>query len=149
MGRKARQAMKAISIRQPWASMFFLDSELRKTVENRAWRHLPTYRGELLIHAAAGMTRIEYAEARSWIYKKIGIVAPPVEELPFGGIIGLVDFVDVIDARFRPPTQPVSRWFTGPIGLVFENPRKCEFIPMKGQLGIFPTSPRRADLNIF
>lgn len=140
--------MKCLSIRQPWAAMFFIDSDLRKLVENRDWRHLPSYRGELLIHAAAGMTRREYAEARDWIFKKIGVVVPPTEELPFGGIIGVVNMVDVIDARYRPPKQPVSPWFVGPVGLVFKDPRRCEFIPLKGQLNIFDAPIDRADLKL-
>jgi hypothetical protein len=42
---------KALSIRQPWA---YAICHLSKRVENRAWKHPPSYRGPLLIHASAG-----------------------------------------------------------------------------------------------
>ena len=48
--------MLALSIRQPWASLFVLKAG--KNIENRDW---PTkYRGRILIHAIRGMTRAEH-----------------------------------------------------------------------------------------
>lgn len=45
--------MKAISIRQPWASLIvgIPGTPGPKDVENRVWKHPPKYRGTLMIHA--------------------------------------------------------------------------------------------------
>jgi hypothetical protein len=51
--------------------------------------------------------------------------------LPMGGIIGEVDLVDVV-------TSSRSKWFTGPFGLVLENPRIWPKLkPYSGKLGLF------------
>ena len=50
--------MRALSIRQPWASLIMKAS---KGIENRDW---PTkVRGRILVHAANGMTRAEHEDA--------------------------------------------------------------------------------------
>lgn len=47
--------MKALSIRQPWASLIVMGI---KDIENRTW---PTrHRGSVLVHAAKGMTRDKF-----------------------------------------------------------------------------------------
>ena len=66
--------MKALTIRQPWASLI-VDGE--KRVENRTW---PTkYRGPLLIHAGKSRLEVDRDQAR---------------RLPFSAIIGQVEVVD-------------------------------------------------------
>ena len=55
---------------------------------------------------------------------------PYKQEFRRGGIIGRVNFVDVVK------NHP-SQWFFGPLGLVFENPVEIPFIECKGQLGLF------------
>ena len=54
--------MKALSLRQPWASLI---ADGRKTIETRTWR--THYRGPLAIHASAR----------------------PYEDLPTGGIVAV------------------------------------------------------------
>src|SRR3546814_14287288 len=46
-GRKA--GMKAISLISPW---WWFVLHAGKNLENRTWRHAPSYRGPLLIHAS-------------------------------------------------------------------------------------------------
>lgn len=137
--------MRALSIRQPWAWCIL---NAGKDIENRQWTTLPEYRGPLLIHASNTMTRIEYEDARAWIRDQIGISVPPREQLARGGIVGVVNFVEVIDARMRIPARSLSRWFVGPVGLVLAQPKLCEFIPLKGQLGIFETGIKYEDLRL-
>lgn len=62
--------MKAISIRQPWASLIVLGI---KDIENRSW---PTsQRGIVLVHASKGMTRSEHEDAVAGRHVHLGKVA--------------------------------------------------------------------------
>jgi len=119
--------MKALSIRQPWAWLVFHC----KPIENRTWA--TKFRGRVLIHAAKGMTRGEYAEAINFIATR-GISLPDgfpdFEALERGGIIGSVEIVDCV-------SQSDSPWFTGPQGFVLANPEPMPFIPLRGLLGFF------------
>ena len=131
---------KAISIRQPWASLIL---KAKKDIENRSW---PTnLRGRVLIHAAKGMTIQEHEDA---IWFAIGAIKAHAvgaesttkvtlrdlgfayEELPRGGIIGSVEIVDCV-------TESSSPWFMGPCGFVLRNPQPLPFRPWRGQLGFF------------
>jgi hypothetical protein len=126
--------LPALSIRQPWA-WFIL--HIGKDIENRTWRHPPRYRGPLLVHASKGMTKDEYLDASEFAlaavddsYKGRGIVFPDYKEMQRGGIVGMVDLVDVV-------TESESPWFMGTLGFVLANPRPLPFTPCKGQLGFF------------
>ena len=120
--------MKALSIKQPWA---WLIANGFKDIENRNWRHKPKYRGPLFIHASKGCTQAEYADAVA-LAKSIdpNIKVPPLEKLERGGIIAKAVLTGVT-------TYSLSPWFFGPLGLVLECVEKTEFIPCKGQLGLF------------
>lgn len=119
----------ALSVRQPWAwAIIHAD----KDIENRSWQavnHGLKKRGRIAIHAAKGMTRDEYDEARDFI-NSLGYVTPGPSALFRGGIIGSVDVVDVVG-------KSDSRWFFGPRGLVLRDANPCPFIPAKGELGYF------------
>lgn len=124
--------MKALSIRQPWASAIV---ELGKRVENRTWATL--YRGPILIHASKTMTREDQAEFAA-VAQLAGVKFRPLQTLPLGCIIGQADIVDCIAGGSRHKTpHHSSPWFFGPYGFVLENvqplpPRMC-----KGRLGFF------------
>ncbi|KVM92290.1 ASCH domain-containing protein [Burkholderia stagnalis] len=124
--------MKALSIRQPWA---WLVAAVNKDIENRTWR--TSYRGPLLIHASAGMTRQEYEDAFQFALEAGGIQLahrmPGVKELERGAIIGLADLFDVVS-----PSRRASPWhIEGCYGLAVRNARQLPFIPYTGRLGIF------------
>jgi ASCH domain len=110
--------MKTLSIRQPWASLIIYAG---KTVENRTWR--TTYRGPLLIHAGrrrdpAGFSAIA----------RMGIEIP---ELYFGGIIGRVQLVDIVE-------DSASEWaIAGQHHWILEEPEPLPFTPSKGRLGLY------------
>lgn len=132
--------MKALSIRQPWASLII---KAGKDIENRSW---PTkFRGRILIHASKGMTRGEHEDAIEFAVD--AIQADPrntgatttrtlrelgfaFDDLPRGGIIGSVEIVDCV-------ADSASPWFMGPQGFVLRDPQPLPFQPFKGQLGFF------------
>lgn len=119
--------MKALSIRQPWAWLIINGG---KDIENRTW---PTkYRGQVLIHAAKGMTRAEYEDALDPLHASGGSVIdlPAFEDLERGGIVGSVEIVDCV----RDSDSP---WYMGAWGFVLRNPKPLTFQPLKGRLGFF------------
>jgi hypothetical protein len=64
------------------------------------------------------------------------------DELPTGGIVGIVDLVDVIQ-------QSKDRSFEGPFGFVLENPRAVPFVPAPGLLKIFDVDYEGARRDLF
>lgn len=140
--------MRALSIRQPWAWLIIrpdlVGAELRnsavlagqvKNIENRSWS--TDFRGEILIHAAKGMTRAEYDNCRFYALDR-GVVVPPMKDLQRGGIIGRAEVVDCVHEGVL--TAYTARWFMGPYGLRLVNPQPTEFVPLKGMLGFFRVS---------
>jgi hypothetical protein len=120
--------MKAISIRQPWA---WLIVNGFKNIENRDW---PTkYRGNILIHASAGLTPKEYDDAVAFVKTfdwNIAAQIPNFEDLERGGIVGIAEIRDCVTASRSP-------WFVGKFGFVLRKPYPYPFRPMRGMLGLF------------
>lgn len=133
--------MKAISIRQPWASFILLCG---KDIENREWS--TRVRGRVLLHAGKGMTHDEHEDG---IFFGIGAIRKAsatkggpsrvvtlrelgfsFEDLPRGGIVGSVEIVDCVSVSASP-------WFVGKYGFVLRDPKPLPFIPFKGALGFF------------
>lgn len=120
----------ALSIRQPWASLI-VDPELTrgfttgvKNIENRSWQR--SYRGELYIHVGQKSD----PDAIYWLRSHIGDIILPAN-LPTGGIIGKVIVEDIV-YRSDSPWHIPGQW-----GWVLSHPEAVDFIPMRGQLGIF------------
>jgi hypothetical protein len=111
--------MKALSVRQPYA---YLILKGIKRIENRTWS--TNYRGPLAIHASLRWhdRSIDEIEATH------RLCIP--RELPLGGIIGVIDLVDVIEQSNDP-------FFEGPFGFVLRNPRPLPFRQMPGRLHLF------------
>lgn len=161
--------MKAISVRQPWAWAIL---HAGKRIENRDWKGC-SYRGPILIHASKGCGREEFDDAVDAILDIVH-PAPgggrleflstlakmhvplrgvrhgegqwrPAPELPFGGIVGRAEVVDVIQVTSSgtPWTSKAhaaelhSPWHTGGFALVLTNVEPLPFVPWKGALGIF------------
>jgi hypothetical protein len=119
--------MKALSIRQPWAWAIL---HAGKDVENRNW---PTrFRGTIAVHAAKGMTRDEYENARDFMIGDVGLNDMPLFGQCWRGVIvGLVDIVDCV-------TRSDSPWFEGKYGFVLANPRPLKTpISCKGALNFW------------
>lgn len=123
----------ALSVRQPWAWAIIFGG---KVIENRSEGAIRSGNMDLrriAIHAATGMRRKEYDWAL-WRMAQDGVTVPHPSTLIRGGIIGSVDVVDII-------TESDSPWFGGPCGLVLENPKPCDPVPAKGELGYFKWQP--------
>lgn len=86
--------MKAITIKQPWASLIV--SGL-KDIENRSWK--TNFRGRVLIHAGKAVSKNGWREMNQ---RQIDVAANTkmmgaiFNELPFGAIIGSVEIVDCV-----------------------------------------------------
>jgi hypothetical protein len=119
--------MGGISIKQPYAWLVVTG---KKNIENRSW--YTHHRGPLAIHA--GLKRISKVELED-IARKYRVRIPP-EQLQRGGIIGVVDLVDVV-------TSHDSKWFHGPYGWVLRNARQTRFFPMTGRLGFMQVPERK------
>lgn len=86
--------MKAITIKQPWASVIVHGI---KDIENRTWR--TNYRGRVLIHSSAKGDIAKYGclqpeQRQKAFYSPLGSVC--FNDLPFGAIIGSVEIVDCV-----------------------------------------------------
>ena len=115
---------QALSIRQPWA---WAIARAGKDMENRSWS--TAYRGPVCIHAAAGMTAREYAEASAFMLS-IGIETPRKESLERGGIVAVASIAACVSSSRSP-------WFFGRYGFALQDVRPVPFIPCKGSLGFF------------
>lgn len=125
--------LPSLSIRQPWAWAIV---HAGKDIENRSWS--TNFRGRCLIHAAKGMTRLEYEECLGFAHGlsctrpfPSGLTLPSFGSMPRGGIVGVVDIVDCV-------TESPSPWFSGRFGFVLRNARPLPFHPCKGRLGVCP-----------
>lgn len=118
--------MKALSIRQPWASMII---QGYKPVENRSWK--AKHRGPLLIHAAK---KYDY-DGEWWIkenFKYDPAMAKAIKDSQSlrGGIIGSVTMVDCVSSHPSP-------WYAGEWAFVFIDPKPIDFYPCPGKLSFF------------
>lgn len=78
--------MKAISIKQPWATLIALGE---KEFETRSWQ--TKYRGRIAIHASKQIDK-EACIAFATALKKYGITS--IKELPTGVMLATVNLVD-------------------------------------------------------
>jgi len=120
-------ALKALTIRQPWAwAMVYAG----KDVENRRWR--TAYRGPLLIHAAkntdpAGATKLLWTMADPEAFAQ-----PRAAFETRGAIIGLAYLADIL-------TDSPSRWAQpGCYHWILESPAPVDPpIPCQGRQGLW------------
>lgn len=117
-----------LSIRQPWA---WLIVNGHKDIENRTWS--TNFRGRFLVHAGKTIDAENYDQALQ-IAAPLGIVLPPTDELPAGGIVGEAVLHDCV-------TEFVSPWFFGEYGFVLRDQKPLPFVPLRGRLGFFNVDP--------
>lgn len=101
--------MKALSIKQPWATMIASGD---KTIETRRWS--TDYRGELLIVSAK---------------------TPKIE--PAGYALAIVTLVDCRRMTERDEPEACCRWQPDTFAWVLDGLRKIEAFRVRGQLGLF------------
>lgn len=103
--------MKAISVRQPWASMIAQGS---KTIETRIW---PTkYRGDLLIVSS----------------KK-----PKIDNLPAGQALCIVELTDCQPMQVADEPLARCKWYKGAWTWVIGDVRPVEPFAVQGTLSIY------------
>jgi len=126
---------RALSVRQPWAWAILYAG---KDIENRseaAVKVMANAVGQrIFIHAAKTFNRLDFDDNCDFL-REIGVEPPTRETLGFGGVIGSVKFAKIVQR------SAYSRWFVGPRGLEFEDPRPCPFFEVKGQLNLFYVTP--------
>lgn len=117
--------MKALSIRQPWASLIAMGI---KDVENRTWK--TNYRGEFLIHASKTFDRqgMIYLLNNEEIY---GVSTSTFSTMPRGGIIGKAEIVDCVRDSNSLWAEDCCFHF------VIKNAVELQYSPRPGRLGFF------------
>ena len=120
--------MKAITIKQPWASLIV---EGVKDIENRTWN--TKFRGRVLIHAA--MSDFDFTKAMTSEYQRefIKQIQKPYIK---GAIIGSVEIVDCIKSNKDLGNSPWGNFYC--YHWVLANPIKFDKpIPAKGKLSFW------------
>lgn len=135
--------MRALSLRQPWAWMVVHGG---KTIENRRWN--TSFRGEVLIHAAKGMTREEYEDAVDFASEvDPTLIVPRAADLERGGIVGRARVIAVLPPCRTGATllaEPCAHpWhMPGQFGFVLSDIAPLPFRPLRGELGFFDAMVR-------
>lgn len=101
--------MKALSVRQPWASMI---AQAWKTIETRTWA--TSYRGPLLI---------------------VSSKTPRIE--PAGCALCICNLVDCRPMREGDAPAAQCSWAEGLFSWVLADIRRIEPFPVKGKLGLY------------
>lgn len=109
--------LRVLTLRQPFGWAIF---HAGKDMENRNW---PAFvRGTVAIHVPSELPRGYFDNAAAFIRGVLrsqatrGLRVPPVNKLPKGAVIGLVDIVDTV-------SESQSPWFEGPLAFSLANPR--------------------------
>ena len=134
--------VKALSVREPWASLFFVEDERAKRCENRSWptmaRYAEPFPFELIIQASQTFSPKQCA--------KWGVDA---ETMPRGAAVGIVQVVACMrrsevaayareSGRSHLVTPHHIRHIEGPWCWIIENPRRFPApLPMRGYQGLF------------
>lgn len=147
--------MKAISLWQPWATLWLLSGPDEKVFETRDW--YTSYRGPLLVHAAKKRDR----EIVSAVYDEDIIAAlirhkiHGLDQLAFGAIIGSVNLVACSRIGIKIPAPSAREaafgdwqpdryaWERGSFPQLFAKP-----IPYKGSQGFFDVPFSLVDVQV-
>lgn len=134
--------MKAISLWQPWATLWLLSEPDEKVFETRGW--YSGYRGPLLVHAAKKRDSEvrDYLECRPFVERLAAHGLRP-SNLAFGALIGTVNLIGC--SRMDRMPEPSEReqmfgnwephrfaWERDSHPVLFERP-----IPYRGSQGFF------------
>ena len=112
---------KALSIRQPWASLIVHGI---KDIENRST--LKNFRGIIFVHAAQKTDKAGFL----WMKENLDQAIYSNISFPTGGTIGKVEIFDCVQ-------ESDSVWFQGPNGFLLRHPVSLAFHACPGRLGFF------------
>ena len=119
-----------ISILQSYA---WLIVNGHKDIENRGWR--TSFRGRILIHAGKKYSKRDHEEFAEEMAEtcpnRPAIILPPFEQMQLGGIVGSATITDCVQEH-PSPWKILGSW-----GFVLKDQRVRQFLPYRGQLGIF------------
>lgn len=125
--------MKAISIKQPYASLI---ADGVKTIELRTWQ--TTYRGPLLIVSSASPA---------------GLVMPLPDDrymaLPAGRMLAVVDLVGIepaTAAHAAAACADPAEWAPAGYAWRLANPRHVRPVPVRGRLNLYPVDDALIDV---
>lgn len=124
--------MKALSIKQPWASLI---AHGIKDVENRSRR--THFRGRIYIHASAQKDKRQFADrftqaqALAWADLMESLAYGPSVQ-PLGAIIGEVDIIDCIEDSRSLWAEPGSFHWVLSNPVLYPHP-----VPCKGKLSFW------------
>lgn len=153
--------MKALTIRQPWASLIALGV---KTIETRSW---PTnYRGPVLIHAGkakppkkdsvvGGWQVYQYGNSDQWAVLRCADAATYCCD--FGAVVAVADLIDCVEFQYAGQLPgwlnvsadksmpryigadqlPYGDFTPGRFGWLLRNVRPVGPIPAKGKQGLW------------
>lgn len=134
--------MKAITVKQPWASAILAT----KRVENRATRF--AYRGPLLIHAGVSWCADGANDPRVW-----SAIGRPSPDLPAGVVLAVAELVDVHEAVEFPTLFSAAGTCCEPWGERVYSARRAKHLVLadvrplrkpveaRGALGLWTPSP--------
>ncbi len=121
--------MKALTIKQPWASLIMFGG---KDIENRDW-HAPAYLiGErIAIHSSKKLDESEFEDAIYFCLERKLPFLPDVDSVKGGVILGTVSLVDCVREHSSP-------WFVGDHGFVLADPEPLKApVQIRGALGFW------------
>ncbi|HSE36216.1 MAG TPA: ASCH domain-containing protein [Blastocatellia bacterium] len=122
--------MKALTIKQPWASLIIFRG---KDIENREWEAPSTLIGRrIAIHSSKKMEPEDIDDATALCYER-GLPDFNIAPIDYatGSIIGVVTLKACVK-------QSRSLWFVGTYGFELTDPRPLpQPIPIRGQLGFW------------
>lgn len=120
--------MKAISIKQPWASFIVMG---KKTIETRTWK--TNYRGDLLIVSSKTMDK-NYPYPN---FLSLGF--------PLGQALAIVKLIDCRPMRKEDEEFAMCSCELGRYAWILSDIRKIKPFPVKGQLGLYEVELREED----
>ena len=128
MNAEKGKALKAITVRQPWAIIY-----AGKDIENRNWS--TKFRGRVAIHASKGLSKKQYEKEVDILIQRYNCKEeiPSYETAIRGAILGIVEIIDCV-------TSSQSKWFEGKYGFVLKNPQAIEPIYCRGSLSFWNSS---------
>lgn len=113
--------MKALSIKQPWASLI---AEGHKTIETRTWA--TDYRGPLLICSSKGVDEKALDEFREMI-----------SSAPCGFALAVVDLVDCVPMTYEHEQDALCGVYSGAFAWRLKRVRRIRPFRVRGKLGLF------------
>jgi hypothetical protein len=138
--------VKAISLWQPWATLWLLSDPDEKVFETRSW--YTGYRGPLLVHAAKKKDgEVRECLSHPYFVARLALHGLNPSDLAFGALIGKVDLIGCCSTHLVFPMSEVEKqagnwepgrfaWERAPHPEIFSAP-----ISFRGSQGFFEASP--------